>query len=324
MDVADAEGYNGIISPARGREEVAMSARCVTDGGLETDLIFHHGVDLPDFAAFALLDDPDGRALLVGYYAAYAEVARSAGASLLLETPTWRASADWGRRLGYDPEDLARINTEAVAFLREVVAEHAVGVDGVEVSGQLGPRGDGYVSAAPTDPGSAADYHAPQLAAFARAGADRATAMTLTDVGEALGLARAAEEIGIRLGVGFTVETDGRLPDGSTLAEAIDRVDAVCAPDHYVVNCAHPDHVVRGLAGAGAWRERIEGVRFNASTLSHAELDEATTLDDGDPGALAASAIPVVEALPMLRVIGGCCGTDARHVAALWGVPAPD
>lgn len=301
-----------------------MSAHCVTDGGLETDLIFHHGVDLPDFAAFPLLDDADGRALLADYYAAYAEVARSAGAALLLETPTWRASGDWGQRLGYGAVDLARVNADAVAFLRDVVAEQAVGVEAVEVSGQLGPRGDGYVSDAPTDPGSAADYHAPQLAAFVAAGADRATVLTLTDVGEAIGVARAAEEVGIRLGVGFTVETDGRLPDGSTLAQAIDRVDAACPPDHYVVNCAHPDHVFRGLAGPGAWRERIEGVRFNASTLSHAELDEATTLDDGDPSALAASAIPVAEALPRLRVIGGCCGTDARHVAALWGVPAPD
>ncbi len=297
-----------------------MSERFVTDGGLETDLIFHHGVDLPAFAAFPLLDDARGRELLTRYYAGYAEVARRAGAGLLFETPTWRANTEWGARVGYDPTALARVNTASVAFLRTVAAEHAADVATVEVSGNIGPRGDGYVPGSAADPAEAAAYHRPQLAAFRDAGADRATVLTLTDVGEAIGVARAAAEVGLRLGLGFTVETDGRLPGGTTLAEAVARVDADTPPDHFIVNCAHPDHVARGLDGPGEWRQRVEGVRFNASTLSHAELDEATELDDGDPAALARDAAVVREALPALRVVGGCCGTDVRHVAALWGV----
>lgn len=303
-----------------------MSERFVTDGGLETDLIFHHGVDLPDFAAFPLLDDARGRELLAEYYRGYVDVARAAGASLLLETPTWRANPDWGARLGYDATALARVNADAVGSLRELAAQHA-GDLVVEVAGSVGPRGDGYVPGAAVDPAEAADYHRLQLAAFRDAGADRATVLTLTDVGEAIGVARAAADVGLRLGLGFTVETDGRLPGGTTLAEAIAQVDADTPPDHFIVNCAHPDHVVPGLGdgpdGSGAWRERIEGVRFNASTLSHAELDEATELDDGDPVALAGDAQAVRDALPALRVVGGCCGTDVRHVAALWGVAAP-
>ncbi len=300
-----------------------MSEQFVTDGGLETDLIFNHGVDLPDFAAFPLLEDEGGRALLSQYYAGYAAVARAAGAALLLETPTWRANPDWGARLGYDAAALARVNAASVAFLRGVAAEHAAAVARVEFAGVVGPRGDGYVPGAAVDPAEAAGYHRAQLAAFAEAGADRATALTLTDVGEALGVARVAADVGLPIGVGFTVETDGRLPGGTSLAEAIGRVDADTAPDYFLVNCAHPDHVVRGLDGPEDWRHRIGAVRFNASTLSHAELDEATELDDGDPHALAEAARAVRDALPSLRVVGGCCGTDVRHVAALWGVDPP-
>src|SRR4051794_27570795 len=263
-----------------------ITRRTVTDGGLETDLIFHHGVDLPEFAAFPLLDDAGGRVLLANYYAAYVRIARAADAGLLLEGATWRANADWGAKLGYGATALARLNRTAIEFLHEQRARS--GVEGALVGGTIGPRGDGYRPGAQVDPGEAAAYHRPQLEAFAVAGADLATAYTLTDPGEAIGIVRAARDIGLPVAISFTVETDGRLPGATPLHEAVQQVDAVAAPDWFLVNCAHPTHVAPALAWPGAWRERIVGLRANASRRSHAELDEADDLDDGDPVELAA------------------------------------
>jgi homocysteine S-methyltransferase len=290
----------------------------VTDGGLETDLIFHHGIDLPDFAAFPLIGDDRGRDLLTGYYEEYALIAERCGVGLLLETPTWRANTDWAARLGYDATALAAVNRDAVGFLRALGERWSDRLPGTRVSGQIGPRGDGYRPGAAVDPDEAAAYHRPQVAAFAEAGADQATALTLTDVGEALGIVAAAKDVGLPVAISFTVETDGRLPGGTTLAEAIGTVDAAGGPAYFLVNCAHPDHVERGLGEDGPWRERIHGLRVNASTMSHEELDEATELDDGDPVALADAHLRLERSLPAVRIVGGCCGTDSRHVAALW------
>jgi homocysteine S-methyltransferase len=295
-----------------------MNPRHVTDGGLETDLIFNRGVDLPGFAAFPLLDSAEGRGHLRDYYSSYAEIARRAQAPLLLETPTWCANPDRAAELGYDVADLDRVNADAVEFLRELAGLHDDLV-GWEVGGVVGPRGDGYRSDGPVDPEEAADYHRPQLAAFAAAGAGRATALTITEVGEAIGIARAAAQVGIPAAIGFTVETDGRLPDGTPLQDAVSIVDADSAPAYFVVNCAHPSHVLRGL-DEGPWRDRVGGLRVNASTMSHAELDESETLDAGDPKQLAADQQPLLDAFPNVEVLGGCCGTDARHVAAMWGL----
>lgn len=290
----------------------------VTDGGLETDLIFNHGVDLPDFASFPLLDDEHGRKLLRDYYADYISIAQRAGATIQLETPTWRANPDWASRLGYSSADLRRVNGDAVRFLQRVRDESEV--ESFLVSGNLGPRGDGYASGEAVDPDEAQRYHSEQIEALADAGADLITALTITGVGEAVGIIRSARAVGLPVSVSFTVEQDGRLPDGSSLADAITRVDAEGGPDYFMVNCAHPTHIANGLTASADWASRIFGVRANASTLSHAELDEATELDEGSPTELAASQDALRAFLPHLSLIGGCCGTDARHVAAMWGV----
>jgi homocysteine S-methyltransferase len=290
----------------------------VTDGGLETDLIYHHDVDLPDFAAFVLVDDDRGRDLLRRYYGEYVAIAQQAGAAVQLETPTWRASPDWGDRLGYSAAELRRVNRDAVALLRDV--REQAGLEAFLISGCLGPRGDGYVAGEIVDPDAAAAYHAPQIEAFADAGADLVTVLTLTGTGEAVGIVRAARAAGLPVSVSFTVEQDGRLPDGTPLSTAVTEVDAAGGPDYFMVNCAHPTHVAPGLGGAGDWRSRIVGLRANASTLSHAELDAATELDEGDPTELATAQDALRPQLPNLTLIGGCCGTDARHVAAMWGV----
>ena len=295
----------------------------VTDGGLETDLIFHHGVDLPQFAAFPLLVDPKGRDLLTAYYAAYAEIAAAAGAGLLLETPTWRANHDWGARLGVGADGLAGANADAVGLVAAVGEQYAGSVPEVVVAGQVGPRGDGYVVDETMDPWQARDYHRAQVRVFADAGAALVTALTLTTVNEAIGIVLAARESGMPVSVGFTVETDGRLPDGTSLRAAVEEVDRASPPDWFVVNCAHPSHVAAAVADAGPWLERVGGTRVNASALSHAELDAAEELDEGDPQVLGREQAELAALLPGLRVVGGCCGTDARHVAAMWGVAPP-
>lgn len=289
----------------------------LTDSGLETWLIFHRGIDLPDFAAFPLLDDEQGRALLAEYFRDHAELAARVGAPLVLETPTWRASADWGVRLGYDSAALDRVNREAVALLRGIADE----VDGLElvVSGSVGPRGDGYDPAELLAPEAAAAYHRPQIDSFAAARVERVTMLTATHSGEAIGVVQAAAAVGVPVVVAFTVETDGRLPSGQPLAEAIAEVDAATDATalHYGINCAHPDHFAQVLAADDAALQRIALLRANASRASHAELDEAEELDDGDPEELGLQYADLVRAHPHLQVLGGCCGTDVRHVEAI-------
>jgi homocysteine S-methyltransferase len=292
----------------------------VADGGLETELIFHHGVDLPEFAAFPLVGDDKGSAILETYYRPYVEIARRAGLALQLDTATWRASSDWGELLGYSAAELRQANIRAVELVDKVRQES--GLDTFLVCGAVGPKGDGYVAGEVLSPETAQAYHSPQVEAFAEAGADLVTAVTMTAPGEAVGIVRAARAAGLPVAVSFTVEVDGRLPDGTTLADAVRRVDAEAAPDYFMVNCAHPQHIAPGLEhggeSGGEWRERIVGLRVNASTMSHAELDEATELDEGDPVGLARDQDRLRPLLPHLSLLGGCCGTDARHVAAMW------
>lgn len=286
----------------------------VTDGGLETDLLFHHGVDLPEFAAFPLLADSDGAKLLERYYVQYAAIAAAADAGLVLETPTWRANPDWAAKLGYDTGALDRVNQEAVEFVRGLAST----APRVRVSGAIGPRGDGYLASSATAD-EAAEYHAGQISSFAAAGADVVHAMTLTGSAEAIGVVRAARAAGVPVGISFTVETDGRLPDGTALGDAIATVDAAAAPDWYGVNCAHPTHVTPSLDGGG-WQDRIRVFRPNASTMTHEELDAMEVLDEGDRPLLQSSTAALLAALPSVTTLGGCCGTDSSHVALLWGV----
>jgi homocysteine S-methyltransferase len=290
----------------------------VTDGGLETDLIFHHGVDLPHFAAFPLLDSDRGRALLAGYYDGYAAIARRAGAGLVLESPTWRANPGWGARLGYSPAELARANAGAIALLARLRDRYSDSITEIVLSGMVGPKGDGDQPGRSPGPDEAAAYHRPQIEAFATAGADMVSALTLTSTGEAIGIVQAARAAGLPVTISFTVETDGRLPGGRPLARAISEVDSHAGPDYFMVNCAHPTHIALALAEPGPWRQRIRGLRYNASAKSHAELDEATDLDEGNPRLLARQHAQLAPLLPPVPVLGGCCGTDAHHVAALW------
>ncbi|MEA3413803.1 MAG: homocysteine S-methyltransferase family protein [Pseudomonadota bacterium] len=291
----------------------------LTDGGLETTLVFHDRLDLPCFAAFDLLKDDAGTAHLREYYQRYLDLALGHGLGFVLESATWRASADWGQRLGYTEAALARANHRAIELLHQLHERNRSSETPMVISGNIGPRGDGYVPGQTTSPDEAADYHLSQIHDLVENGADTITALTLPATGEAIGMVRAAQSVGIPIVISFTVETDGRLPDGRTLRSAIESVDAAThnGPAYYMINCAHPTHFDHALAGSETWLARIRGVRANASCKSHAELDESDTLDDGDPDELGLQYRALRDRLPNLTVLGGCCGTDHRHVAAI-------
>ena len=291
----------------------------LTDGGLETTLIFHDGLDLPHFAAFHLLKDEAGAAALRRYFTRYADIARSNGVGFILESPTWRASSDWGQKLGYSGAALVAANARSIGLMQELRTASENERTPIVVSGCVGPRGDGYDPGTVMSPDEAQAYHAEQIGVFAGTDADMVTAITMTNASEAIGVTRAAQAAGMPVAISFTVETDGRLPTGQTLKEAIAEVDGATgsAPAYYMINCAHPTHFDATLAGKGGWLDRIRGIRANASKRSHAELNEAPDLDDGDPVELGGQYQALGLRHPQINVLGGCCGTDHRHIAQI-------
>ncbi|MBZ6377544.1 homocysteine S-methyltransferase [Pacificimonas flava] len=295
----------------------------LTDGGIETSLIYRQGMTLPHFSAVMLMDGAEGRAALERYFRPYLDIAAREGTGFILESPTWRASPDWTGPLGITAAHLETLNEAAMDLMQALAAEYRPRIDRLYVSGCVGPCGDGYDPGAAMTPAEAADYHGFQARIFARKGADLLTAITMTNSAEAQGVARAAHAAGLPSVIAFTVETDGRLPTGEPLAEAIASVDAAgeAAPLHYMINCAHPDHFT-GTLRSGAdegWTRRIRGLRSNASRLSHAELDAAEELDAGDPAQLGSETAQLAGLLASLTVFGGCCGTDERHIAQMAG-----
>ena len=292
----------------------------MTDGGIETTLIFHEGLDLPEFAAVDLLRSPEGTAALRSYYARYAELAVELGIGFVLESPTWRASPAWATRLGYSAAELDKLNRAAIGLMDETRDryEPSSGAPFV-ISGCVGPQGDGYAPTEVLSAEAAERYHRTQIATFARTSADMVTAITITYVDEAVGIVRAASTAGLPAAISFTVETDGRLPSGQALGDAIQQVDSETDQEaaYFMINCAHPNHFAHILDLEAPWLTRVRGIRANASAKSHAELDAATILDDGDPEDLAKRHSDLRSTLPNLNIVGGCCGTDHRHVAAI-------
>ncbi len=291
----------------------------ITDGGLETVLLFQQGWELPDFAAFTLLDRPLGTEALHSYFSTYGELAKTYGMGIVLESPTWRASSDWGKRQDYDAPALAEVNRRAISLLEDIRDTYTTSRSPIVISGCLGPRGDGYSPDTRMTATAAQQYHQDQVNTFRDTDADLVSAVTMTYPEEAIGIARAAQNAQMPVVISFTVETDGHLPTGMSLKDAIRMVDAATnsAPAYYMINCAHPIHFDRAILNQGAWVERIRGIRANASMMSHAELDESETLDEGNPQELGERFYHLKQQLPHLSVLGGCCGTDHRHIEAI-------
>ncbi|WP_266168133.1 homocysteine S-methyltransferase family protein [Dyella subtropica] len=292
----------------------------MTDGGLGTTITFHHGMELPEFASFLLLSHERGRAALQHYYASYAELARTHATGLVLDSPTWRANRDWGETLGYDAHALFQANVQSIALLQNIRSHYATPANPIVIGGNVGPRGYGYRLSRKMIPREATDYHRRQIETLVDAGVDQISALTMNYPQEAIGIALAARSSAIPAIVSFTVETDGRLPSGESLPDAIARTDDCTGgyPAYYMVNCAHPGHFEPILRDSDQCRERIRGLRVNASCRSHAELDNCGKLDCGDPEALGRAHSDLLPLLPQLAVVGGCCGTDIRHVDAIY------
>jgi homocysteine S-methyltransferase len=292
----------------------------LTDGGVETTLVFHKGIELPQFASFPLLDSDEGRKTLRDCVRPYLDLSRKHDAGIIIETLTWRASRDWAQKLGISSADVARLTRaavdEVVAFRKEYESEGCP----VVISGQIGPRGDAYNPDRLLGIEEAEKYHTEQVSTFRDTEADLITSMTLTHVEEAIGITRAAGAAGLPVVIGFTVETDGRLPNGQSLGEAIDTVDQddCASPAYYMINCAHPTHFSSVLEPGASWVERIRCLRANSSALSHAELDESTEIDEGNPTELGQQHRELLEILTNVNILGGCCGTDERHVDAIF------
>jgi S-methylmethionine-dependent homocysteine/selenocysteine methylase len=288
----------------------------LTDGGIETTLIFHEGLELPDFAAFHLLKTAEGEAALRKYFRTYAEIARRFGTGLILESATWRANADWGAKLGYTPEALADANRRAIHLLAELRGEYETERTPVVISGCVGPRGDGYIPDSAMSAKQAQAYHRQQVETFADSAVDMVCGITMNYVEEAVGIAFAARRANTPVAISFTVETDGKLPTGQTLRAALEQVDDETAgyPSYYMINCAHPTHFDKVLVGGEQWLKRIHGLRANASRMSHAELNGAPELDAGNATELGREYADLRRRLEHLNVMGGCCGTDHRHI----------
>ncbi len=301
------------------KTEIKTNRPMLTDGGMETVLLFHHGFDLPEFAAFPLLTNESGRTVIRDYFRQHLDIAAELQTGFILGSNSWRASSDWGKRLGYSDDELRAFNELSISELLPLRDEYRDRVPEIEISGITGPRGDGYIASNLMTAAEAKAYHSRQIQVFADQGADSVCAMTLNYTEEAIGVVNAARAAGIPAVISFTLETDGRLPTGQSLREAIKRTDAETdgAAAYFMINCAHPTHFEQALREGGDWLQRIQGIRANASRLSHAELDSCETLDEGDPIDLADRLRRLQALLPNLNVYGGCCGTDHRHIRAI-------
>ncbi len=291
----------------------------ITDGGLETTLVFENGIDLPEFAAFPLIFTVEGRETLKNYYVQYLTIARKRHFGFILESPTWRASKNWGEKLGFSSDQLVLANHKSIEFLKDLRSTFEDTDHPAIISGCIGPYGDGYHIDTKLSVSEALEYHSEQIKNLAEAGADIVSAFTLNYVEEAIGIVLAAQECHIPVVISFTVETDGRLPSGQPLGSAIEEVDLAtnnCAA-YFMINCAHPSHFEKNLRPDEQWTRRIYAIRANASSKSHEELDQADELDQGNPQEFGKEYSRLSQLLPNLRVFGGCCGTDHHHIEAI-------
>ncbi len=290
----------------------------LTDAGIETDLIFNHGIEIREFAAHTLLPDPAGREALASYFRGFLSLARETATGFILDSQTWKAHVHWADDLGASEDELREANEQAIAFIAGLRDEFSTNTKPIILNGLIGPRGDAYASEVEVAADEAEQYHAKQIGWLAETDIDMVSALTFTQSDEAIGVVRAARRAELPVVVSFTVETDGNLPTGQPLNEAIDAVDKATdsGAGYFMVNCAHPDHFSHVLEDAD-WARRIRGIRCNASRKSHAELDESETLDDGDPVEFGDQYKVIRAKMPWLNVFGGCCGSDLRHVTQI-------
>lgn len=288
----------------------------LTYTGMETDLIFTQGTDLPGFASYPLLETATGRDQLTKYYTDLIKLGQRENIGIILESATWVANRDRGAAIGYSPKTLMKRNAQAIALMSKTRASYPD--QSILISANIGPRADAYAPNEQMNASDAQEYHAEQIGALKDTDLDFISGYTLAYPQEAIGITLAAKQTNIPIVIAFTVETDGNLPTGMSLQQAIETVDNAtnAYPSYYMINCAHPDHFENILSN-DTWMSRLKGIVANASRCSHAELDNADTLDDGNPTELGQDLSKIRKNHPTINVFGGCCGTDMRHMACI-------
>lgn len=291
----------------------------LTEGGTETEIMYKHGFELPEFAMFPLLENPIAVTAMRDMFRSQLDVAAEFAMSMLLTGIDYRASPDWGAKLGYSPHGLAQANIQSIEFLRELAGEYNGQIPRTLIGGTIGPRGDAYQLNRTITAAEAEDYHSVQLATLKQAAVDFACAATFNNIPEAVGVARAAKKIGVPLIVSLTVDSSSRLKSGPTVADAIQAIDfeaADAAPISYLLNCSHPVEFEPALT-AGPWTSRLHGFRPNASKMEKLALCKLGHLEEGDPVELGRLMGGLARRYPHMNVWGGCCGTGDTHLRAI-------
>ncbi|MEY2396937.1 MAG: homocysteine S-methyltransferase [Actinomycetota bacterium] len=288
----------------------------LTEGGTETEVMYKHGFELPEFAMFPLLDQADAMDALRGMYARYLETAARHGFGALIGGLDYRASADWAGLLGYSNDELAEFQMRAIDFLRDVAKPYESDLPSVLIAGVVGPRGDAYQVNREITTDEAEEYHSAQMSTLARAGVDLVSALTFNGVAEAVGVARAANRAGLPLCMSFIVDHEtSRLQTGPTLKDAIESVDALAGdarPTFYGINCSHPLEFMPALE-PGDWIERVRSLRPNAAAADKIALCTLGRLEQGDPVQLGKLMGELAAQYPHIDIWGGCCGTWDTH-----------
>jgi S-methylmethionine-dependent homocysteine/selenocysteine methylase len=287
----------------------------LSEGGTETEILYKYGFELPQFATFPLLDNPEAVSKMQGMYRNYLDVVAKHGMCALIGGLDYRASPDWAELLGYSPEALSEANHKSINFLREVADEYLSDIPEILIQGLIGPRGDAYERNRSITENEAEDYHSVQLTTLKEADVDLALAITFNNVPESIGVARAAKKIGVPLAISLTLDSTSKLNSGPSLAEAITQIDdeTDLAPEFYLINCSHPLEYEPAIE-SGDWINRIRGVRPNASKLEKIALCKIGHLEDGDPIELGEQCGDLARRYPHMDIWGGCCGTWDTHL----------
>ena len=289
-------------------------------GGLETTLAFVKGFDLPEFASFNLVNNDDGREAISSHLQSFATVACDHSVGLILDPPTWRASRDWGEKLGYTGETLTAAIHKSVELVGKVRNDFENANTPIVISGAMGSRTDGYNPEEFMTSEQSEEYHSTQIGTFVDTEVDLVTAYTMAYVDEAVGIVRAAQSAKMPVVISFTLGADGCLPAGPSLVDAIEQVDTATGggPEYYMINCVHPIYFMETLASGDPRLKRVQGLMPNASSKSHEELEEATELDEGNPAELVEQMREIRKGMPWVNILGGCCGTDSRLAKVIY------
>ncbi len=287
----------------------------LSEGGTETELMYKYGFELPHFAMFPLLNNPDAVLKMKEMLRSYLDVAAKHKICALMGGLDYRASPDWGKLLGYSPDGLAEANLQSIEFLREIAKEYASEIPDILFQGLIGPRGDAYEKNESITENEAEDYHSVQLETLKKADVDLALAITFNNIPESIGVARAAAKIGVSLGISLTLDSSSKLNSGPSLAEAIIAIDEETnqSPEFYLINCSHPLEYEPAIE-PGNWISRVRGVRPNASKMEKIELCQIGHLEEGDPEELGKLCGDLARRYPHMDIWGGCCGTWNSHL----------